>query len=95
MNANNVQPNFKLILLNVYAMASLGIIKLLDLASSSEEEETWCEMMVLTSIGSSFLFGCIPFLFYTMDQLLLLIKIIATLNVAFLTIGLLFYRLSK
>lgn len=95
MNANNVQPNFKLIVLNVYAMASLGIIKLFSMARNVEEEQTWCEMMVFTSIASTILFGCIPFFFYSFDQLVLLEKIIASTNIIFLTIGLLFYRLSK
>ncbi len=95
MNINNAQPNFKLIILTIYAMASIGLIKLFNLASDEEEESTWCEMMVFTSIGSSLLFGCFPFFFYSMEQLLLLLKIIGSINIIFLTTGLLFYRLSK
>lgn len=95
MNANNVQPNFKLIVLNIYAMAAVGMIKLLGIAQSEEEETTWCEMMVFTTLATTLIFGIIPFLFYTIEELLLLEKIILSCHFIFLTIGLLFYRLSK
>lgn len=95
MNANNVQPNYKLMLLNIYAMASIGFIKLLSITHDEVEEESWCQMMVFTSLSASFLFGCIPFFYYSIEQLLLLEKIIISSNIIFLTIGLLFYRLSK
>jgi len=95
MNANNVQPNFKLLVLNIYAMAAIGFIKLLGIAQCEEEENTWCEMMVFTSLASTLIFGILPFLFYTLEELLLLEKIIMSSHFIFLTIGLLFYRLSK
>lgn len=95
MNANNVQPNFKLLFLNIYAMASIGLIRLLGIAQSEDEENTWCETMVFTTLATSFIFGIIPFLFYTMEELLLLEKIIVSSHCIFLIIGLLFYRLSK
>jgi hypothetical protein len=95
MNAKNAHPNFKLIVLNVYAMASIGLIKLMGISNHPDEEETWCEMMVFTVLSSTVLFGCLPTLFYKLEQLLLLEKIIFSGNIIFLTIGLLFYRLSK
>lgn len=95
MNANNVQPNYKLILFNVYAMASLGMIKLLGLAKNSDETETWCDTMVFTLWLSTFLFGCLPFLFYNLTELILLEKIIFISHLIFLTIGLIIYRLSR
>jgi hypothetical protein len=95
MNANNLHPNYKLQLFNVYAMASVGVIKLLGLAKSNEETNTWCDTMVVTLWLSTFLFGGLPFLYYSFGQLFLLEKIILFSHLLFLLIGLVFYRLHK